>query len=559
MTQTANSRNVKSRNGNILYAELPEEYRYRDNPSAGEAGDLEAYLDGFGHVLDMMRQTLEQYYCDGFTESFDGMEAADQALSQGQPSMMQPWIIPYQADLLGADLEGPDPDTRREELANAIDWRKGKGTHNVADEIASVLSHLEAVTVEGWQKTLTTPRCDDPPFSTAPEETHPTADHSARAAQACIPNGTPDSRQCARAVETPDIPDRMHAMTLSERDEKGISFERTIGWDIAHTKGAACFPGAFDDPNRRTPDMGSPHRGQAVIHPRTVVFHLHPPYGFFTPGLLKLGGTHSLPFDKVSEGPDYLPEDFIEADTPVPDRLTLTGAMTIKNDEHVRLRDINLDNTVTVHAGARLTLNNCAVRKIILETDTEGKRGTEPALDARDTLISDLVGFDSFAQLEYVTVLEGTEIGTLHASDCIFMKKLLDFDCGSDKSCIRYSRLSADTDIGNCPGLFAQANTAQIPEFMQFYETEVKPCHLREPTFGQIGVGVLAPSTPRVIADGAEGDGEMGAYHRAAHTRAMTALKRKLTDHLPANIEAALRYDIRLTIKPATVMSPANP
>ena len=37
-----------SRAGQILYRELPEEYRYRDNNSEDEPGDLEAYLHGFG-------------------------------------------------------------------------------------------------------------------------------------------------------------------------------------------------------------------------------------------------------------------------------------------------------------------------------------------------------------------------------------------------------------------------------------------------------------------------------------------------------------------------------
>ena len=52
-----------SRAGHLLYRDLPEECRYRDAaPAEGELGDLEAYLHGFGHLLDLVRHTTEQAY-----------------------------------------------------------------------------------------------------------------------------------------------------------------------------------------------------------------------------------------------------------------------------------------------------------------------------------------------------------------------------------------------------------------------------------------------------------------------------------------------------------------
>ena len=56
----------RTQNGALLFRELPEEYRYRDREHHPEPGDLEAYLHGFGYVLDRMRLTLEQSYADAF-------------------------------------------------------------------------------------------------------------------------------------------------------------------------------------------------------------------------------------------------------------------------------------------------------------------------------------------------------------------------------------------------------------------------------------------------------------------------------------------------------------
>ena len=57
--------------GLLLYRHLPEEHRYRDNPSNTEMGDLEAYLHGFGFMLDRGRATLEQLYADSFADPVD--------------------------------------------------------------------------------------------------------------------------------------------------------------------------------------------------------------------------------------------------------------------------------------------------------------------------------------------------------------------------------------------------------------------------------------------------------------------------------------------------------
>ena len=105
-----------TRAGKLLYRELPEEYRYRDpRPVDGDLGDLEAYLHGFGSLLDLLRGTTEQAYADAFAE------VADNGRS------IQPWLIPYLAELVGAELRAPDPEDRMRELNETVSWYKSKG------------------------------------------------------------------------------------------------------------------------------------------------------------------------------------------------------------------------------------------------------------------------------------------------------------------------------------------------------------------------------------------------------------------------------------------------
>ena len=136
------SETLKSRAGHILYNELPEEYRYRDRAEPGELGDLEAYLHAFGEVLDLTRETLEQAYGDAFAETADNGRA------------IQTWLLPYLADLIGADLMAPNPVNRAEELNQTIGWFKTKGTLDNVDTIADTISGVESVVVEGWRKVL---------------------------------------------------------------------------------------------------------------------------------------------------------------------------------------------------------------------------------------------------------------------------------------------------------------------------------------------------------------------------------------------------------------------
>jgi hypothetical protein len=203
---------VKTLAGRLLYRHLPEEYRYRDPRVDGEPGDLETYLDGFGHLLDLVQGTLAQAYADAFAEP----------LPDGAAS--QPWILPYLASLLGSRLVSPDLDgtgaIRRQELNHIVAWSKGKGTLRVTDSVADVLADAEAVVAEGWKRTAITPRLTLPPFSLGAE--------AGRDLLQLMPLGTPDLRQPSRPVTDPAAAEPLRRFRLRGRDAAGLPRTREV-------------------------------------------------------------------------------------------------------------------------------------------------------------------------------------------------------------------------------------------------------------------------------------------------------------------------------------------
>ena len=278
-----------SRAGLLLYRQLPEEYRYRDtDPGPGELGDLEAYLHGHGALLDLMRNTLEQLYADGFAEPVDA----------GGPTpvtrQIQPWLLPYLAELVGADLKAPDPEARTRELARSVGWYKAKGTVGAIDSIADVVANAEAYIVEGWQRTLITPRQALTPFTMDPADV---GDGDPMGPPA-MPLGTVDIRRFNRAVLDPAGGNSLMTLCLPRRDARGgpLPIRDALGlcisplfWRQSARTGAPCFPGAFDDSALRTPDLRDSARAADVgPNPRRILAYVQPPYGFFAPGLLRL-------------------------------------------------------------------------------------------------------------------------------------------------------------------------------------------------------------------------------------------------------------------------------
>ncbi len=535
---------LKTRAGLLLNRQLPEEYRYQDTRSRqdNELGDLEAYLHGFGHLLDLIRGTAEQAYADAFAEQADNGR------------VIQTWLLPYLAELVGAELLAPDPAKRTLELGNAVVWFKSKGTLSNLDSVSDVVSGAETVQVEGWRRVLTTPRLGLPPF-TAPAAAMGDGDPLG---PPTLPLGTPDLRHSNRAILDALGANPLYRLSTRQRDADGrlLDDPQVVHWRPRHLRGAPCFPGAYDDTAVRTPDLRNPERSDVGPHPRRTIVHIRPPYGFFEPGLKQValaGGKNPLGFviggsRTQSYGPYEMLKRLGQTLDPAPDKIVVTGDFAITSDLDIAFEDILFLGRITVAAGTstRLSLSRCAVAALDIRTGPE-----RPQVVAKDCLIGDIQGLGSFAELIYCTVLGQTYLRRLWASDSLFASDLRGLDCSDGASCIRYSRVGNMAGLAGCLSEKSSVNTSADPNFISLFHG--KGCVLRPAAFGEPGCAVLDLTTSRTIGEGAEDEGEMGAYHHLYHFAQLRALRLKLQDFLPLSQEVSLRYDPHLTRLPAAV------
>lgn len=537
---------LKSRAGQLLYRELPEELRYRDPaPVPGELGDLEAYLHGFGHLLDLIRGTTEQAYADAFAEPADNGHE------------IQPWLIPYLAELVGAELRAADPVSRRQELNQTVAWFKSKGSLEAVDAISDVVSGDETVVVEGWRRTLTTPRMKLPPFSMTP-------DAMAASGTGDRPRGTPDLRLINRAIIDEAGSNPLYALRLPRRDEFGrLTDIEQVFWRPLNHDGAPCFPGAYDDTALRTPDLRGPDTQGLGPHPGRALIHVRPPQGFFAQGIngISVAPTVAdLPIDPTSTqrqriGPEQvmrmlgLLEDevagalLLDGRIQLPDRIIVSGDLSLPAGVHVEFQGLMFTGSISVdEPDTRISFTRCAVERLVLSAVTD-----EPAVIANDCLFNSIRGGVGFAELVYCTVLEETGLTRLWASDCIFNGPLPDLDCSDGRSCIRYSRVPDLTALSACAADKTPSNTDDDPNFVRlWFVEEGDSCVLRPALFGEPGAGVLNLTTSDAIRSGAEDEGEMGAYHHMFHAARIRALRLKLNDYLPLGQEIAIHYDPHL-------------
>jgi hypothetical protein len=545
------------RAGHLLWRELPEEYRYRDNPQTDEPGDLEAYLQAMGHLLDLIRGTTEQMHADSFAEAVGGRE-------------IQPWLLPYLGDLVGAELAAPDPAQRVAELNASVGWYKSKGTLANIDDVGDVLTGAETVAREGWRLVATCPRVYLPPF------TLPAALASGSDGQPARPLGMPDVRRCDRAVRDPSGANPLFRITQPRRDARGaVAAPDTAYWRSIAAGGVPCFPGAYDDLMPRCPDLRDPSvTARPGPHPRRTLIHIRPPDGLFAAGLATL----TLPaaaLQATDDGPMVLTPitafalagQPLRADEAVPDRvqLRLDGDVIVAPGRELRLEGILIlaapaTPRVIVKPGAKLVMDRAAAPRIVLEGQGPLHGGlADPALDARDSLIGTIAGGVGFARLEYVTVLDHTDVTVLQASDCILGTLGNNFDCsaGADgdgpRSCLRYCRATPPEAPAQaiCQHLSGASNTSLRPRFAdRVICTDGQPVQIRPARYGEAGCAVLSPLSPRAIREGAEDDGEMGAHHHMFHAAKLAALTHKLAAFLPLGQETAIFYDPMLALMP---------
>ncbi len=572
-----------TRAGHILWRELPEEYRYRDNPPAPKApgdppepGDLAAFLHGMGHLLDLIRGTTEQLHADSFAEpvTFQGPAGP-------YDRTIQTWVLPYLADLVGAELMAPDPAQRVPELNNTVRWYKSKGTLSSIDELGDVLTGAETVAREGWRQVLTTPRTYLPPF-TLPKALAATAEGTGMQ-----PLGTPDFRKTDRAVRDPSGSNPLYRIVQPRRDANGAeAAPLVVHWKSRAPGGVPCFPGAYDDIIPRTPDLREPDRtADPGPHPRRTMIHVRPPDGLFAEGLKELAlpvatlqPSAATPRKTITPAEAFrLAGQPIPEGDPIPDRVIvkLSADMAIAAGRELRLEGILITGTVnpgggarpvriSIAPGARLEMDRASAPRVVAEGMGPVVVGeTLPSLDARDSLIGDIAGGTGFARLEYVTVLGETDVTILQASDCLLGTLTNNFVCSAKAaagpiSCLRYSRATpppAPADATACKALFATTNTTLPPRFaLRWHCAPSQAPVLRAAAYGEPGCAVLAPDAPAAIRAGAEDEGEMGVHHHHYHAAELSALLRKLQAFLPLGQEASLIFDPMLALVPPDLL-----
>lgn len=546
--------------GRQLYALLPEVYRSRDN------GDLAGLLDGLGHLLGLVRSTMEQRLADSFPdEPLEGRAC-------------QPWLLPYFAELVDARLVSPDPSGQRAEVANAIGWRQVKGTLANVEQVAQDVGRFEVEVQEGWKRVAVTPRTgwSLPTRATGRPGSDPFAVDR--------PLGTVAFGLHARAVQ-PRTKDDPAAHRFLNRD---------LLWRQANPHGAPCFPGSYEDPSARTVDLRSPDWRKGHHHPRRLLLYFPPPAGFFQPGATPLDWTdwgaaaqdlatqiaklnqlekdvHEIGDGRVIERlrpkglpvlyrirkeDDVLAERTTEPDGTVVTRLLLKeqwleerldsglrelrslgdvvqiqGNVSLPEDQTWIFEKLAFLGKIDVPRG-RLVLRSSAANQVNAgNSDPE-----EPVVDAVGSLIGGLE-VAGLVRLEYVTLLGGLTARRLQASDSILGGTVtVPLNETELDHCVRYSRIDASTKV------LTRFCTPSAPLFVELdFSDGRRPAH-----FGEPGCGVLHPACPRAIRSGAEDGGEMGAFHDRRYSLALEAVSAKLQDFLPLGLDAVLIPDPRL-------------
>ncbi len=502
-----------SRLGRQLWLLLPELYRQRD-----ASGQLAAWLDGCGLLLDQLHGTLEQRLDDAFPES------------------AQSWILPYLGQLLDARLVSPTVEGRRQEVLNAVRWRKRKGTVAALEELAAAVADSPAGVHEGWQRVITT----------------------------FLP-GTPLPR-----VVTPDFRRRMRRVL----DDDGTP--RLVG-----ESGVPCFPDSHEDLTLRTAELSVGGRRPRRFHPRSLLLHLPPGQGFF-PLVREPASGLALPADLHCEEADWRPlrdgrqvcRRLVESAPwrweverirrPVPSGWMLESehhriasadgrplpvtervVFELPDDgvaRHFHVEDLVFRHTLKV-SRATLHLERCAASRAVV---VFSPRGEAPALSLRDSLVGYARTATALCRLEYATVLGGLVAESLQASDSIVLGPLradLASDSGPPRSgCLRYSSIPALVPYAEIEGrpLLRVHEASMANRAPEMYTRQ----------FGQEGCGVLHADGPAEVHAGAEDGGEMGAYHHRFHQRRLEAVRQKLAQHLPLGMTTAIITDPRLARQP---------
>jgi hypothetical protein len=501
--------------GDQLYRILPAIYRTRDD------GTLQALLDIFGGMLDEIRATLDQRLADSFPSL------------PGDARQTQSWLLPYFAQLVDARLRSPHPAGRDVEVAQALTWRKARGTVKVLQSITEAMTGpssdvgafgREVAVQEGFTRVAITARIGIPilPAAALGEPDIPEAALASPGVAARLP-GLPamfvDTRQGSRAVQCP--PEHPLAQTLN------FATAHPVSWRQLNPRGAPCFPDSFEDRTHRTVDLRAPRDAEGQAEPRRVLLFTAPSLGAFDP---------RSPLIEAPVNPSVTPPDGAVVAGQRIGTLTVSAGTVTVTGCWIDQLDITGEAQVAVAASAV---------KALQTSDTPP--GGAP-FTATDCLLGS-VQCDTTATLVYCTVLGATSAAELRASDCIFVG---DVTASGGAGCVRFSRLPSPMPSG----VSGHANTNAVPLFL-----ELPACAGADPTpqvpdWGEPGCGVLDTATGDAIRFGAEDGGEMGAYHAYALGLEDQGLLDKTTDHMPLGVTPALITDPRLLHLPPAIEVP---
>ncbi|HVK56949.1 MAG TPA: phage tail protein, partial [Burkholderiales bacterium] len=440
----------------LLYRQIPEVFRERDNPKHDadgvvvQAGDLARLLDGYGGLLDALYRTIQQRYYDIFPDE-EGIDA------EGMARGCQPWVLPYIAQLLDARPISPLESGQRAEVAQAVAWRQRKGTPEAIERIADAVGGFEVEIQEGWRIVAVTPWAGltllpASVFGEADED-FPIAISDRRARHPGLPNGTVDFRQASRAVQSD--------ASITTSQQTSFSGE-TLWWRQANRHGAPCFPGSFQDVSARTADVRTPTWRRGHAHPRRLTLHAPPFSGYFVPGAPSLQWSSIR--DAVLAGdpaPEDSPVDWAvtegarkeiaiwgkhRATDRDPAPVKIRGVVELDVEALWHFSNLWFDNKLDID-NAYVIAEGCAFR----ELHTHMVNRNRPVVYARACLFSKLLAPRSLVRLEHCTLLTRLICERLQTSDCILMpvphKELDDTDVPA-AGCIRYSRLP-EVDSGD--------------------------------------------------------------------------------------------------------------
>ncbi len=470
-----------SRLGEQLYALLPEVYRTRDS-AVDQAGrktgreDLAKYLDALGHLLDLIRATLEQQLVDG------------------SPETSQDWLLPYFAQLLAANIVSPEAGGKHAEIANAVSWRQSKGTLKCLEEIAEAVGQMEIEIQEGWKRVAMTPRIGMPIIPAQAWDAvlkHLDMGVPSEAARhPGLPAAMVDLRRPSRAVEAqPTNP--------AARTSRFGGIEQT--WRQTHCQGAPCFPGSFDDVSRRTVDMRAPAAAGGEYHPKRLLVYAPPSIGFF-----------ALPVKRLAWGQRgdssyaHLIEEFEEDGVRVirnrTDRIVeITDHARLSPARPYRVEGLHFKTMLSVAEGGTLELKR--VEAVHVQVDTFAT--DEPVLSAEDCLFNVLSVGSGSARLRDCTVLGTATLADVDAANCIFTE----VSGTAISGVVQYSRIP-DSFPMSPENMTLKNCTRERPQM--FAVTIAYKDGVRKPN----GAGVLKPDChPAIYAGGSDG-AEMGYFHK---------------------------------------------